>query len=381
MVEFVDMKNKVKPPKYDIVFIGTSIICVLEAVYQSLLGKSVLMLDKQSGIGGAWRSLEIFGLHNVENAIHYFLPDPFAADFMKDVLKWNVTTDLRKYRVFPLPGGRSWRIPYDRAFGRFISTLKEGAMQRMGLGTFATLSLRAFMDFLFVSRPPSYYVEGGAPEMLQKVDLILRASNVEVRYSTSIDRIHIDCDAQVVEVSIGDERIFADKIYFTHGSRISNLSGISGSHQIVEKNHLRPAVHMLIRDNTPSKMYECIFTADPLVKYVHDITRNSGESRMLVGKKKLLVFALHNDVRESDKVYKSLFEKLKMAGMVDKNAILEDQHWQNIYLPRLEDCDLQRLKDTFGAQVEYLRTENFTRGIGINVQKWATKIRFPESNL
>ena len=67
--------------RYDYLFIGTSMICVLEAVYQSLCGKSVLMLDRQSQMGGAWASLDIFGLNDVENAIHYFLPDPYAFDF------------------------------------------------------------------------------------------------------------------------------------------------------------------------------------------------------------------------------------------------------------------------------------------------------------
>ncbi|MES2413935.1 MAG: hypothetical protein V4614_09050 [Pseudomonadota bacterium] len=365
--------------KYDMIFVGTSMICVLEAVYQSLSGKSVLMLDRQSGMGGAWRSLEIFGLHDVENAIHYFLPDPFAFDFMKDVLKWDVAAVLRKYRVFPLPMRGCWRVPYDDAFGRLVGSIKEGAL-RGKARDFPALLRRAIMDFLFKSRPTSYYVGGGAPEMLRKVDLILRASDVEVRYSTSIDRIYIDCNAQAVEVLVGEERIFASTIFLTHGSRIPNLTGSSGPFLIDEKLHLRPAVHMLIRDNSPSPMYECIFVADPLIKYVHDVTRNTRESVELVGRKKLLVLALQHDIRESGSVYQAIFEKLKRVGMVSEDAVLEDQYWQDIYLPRLEDSDLQKLKAAFGAQIEYLKTEDFAKGLGFHAQKWATKIRYPGSH-
>ena len=54
---------------------ATGIISILEAVYQSNKGKSVLMIDKQLDLGGAWKPLSIFGFKNVENAIHYFLPD------------------------------------------------------------------------------------------------------------------------------------------------------------------------------------------------------------------------------------------------------------------------------------------------------------------
>jgi hypothetical protein len=366
--------------KYDIIFVGTSMICVLEAVYQSLSGKSVLMVDQQSGIGGAWRSLELFGFHDVENAIHYFLPDPLGFEFMKNVLKWDLTTDLRKYRVFPLPLRGCWKVPYDNAFGRMISEIKEGVIQEK-FWNLPHLLVNAFTDFLFKSRPPSCYVEGGTPEMLRKIDLILRASDVEVRYSTSIDRIHINSYTQVVEIAIGEARILAKKIVFSHGSRISNLTDSSGPFQIDEKLLLRPAVHMLIRDNSPSTMYECIFTADPLIKYVHDVTRNLRESAVLFGRKKLLVFALQPGVKESDTVYQEIFEKLKRVGMVGKNASLEGQYWQNIYLPRLQDSDLQRLKAAFGAQVDYLKTEDFARGVGLNAQKWATKIRFSVPNL
>jgi hypothetical protein len=376
----VNTINQGNARKYDKVFVGTSMICVLEAVYQSLSGKSVLMVDRQSGIGGAWRSLELFGLHDVENAIHYFLPDPLAFEFMKNVLNWNVTTDLRKYRVFPIPFLGSWKVPYDNTFGRMISLLKEAVIQEK-LWNLPVLLINSFVNILFKSRPPSHYVEGGTPEMLRKIDLILRASNVEVSYSTSIDRIHINSDAQVVEIGIGEERILAKTIVFSHGSRISNLTGPSGPFQIDEKLLLRPAVHMLIRDNTPSPMYECIFTADPLIKYVHDVTRNLRESAELVGRKKLLVFALQPDVKECGTTYQAIFEKLKSVGIVGKNASLEGKYWQNIYLPRLEDSDLQKLKEAFGAQVEYLKTENFARGVGLNSQKWATKIRFPVPHL
>ena len=79
-------KNK----KYDIVFVGTGIICVLEAVYQSLSGKSVLMIDQKSKIGGAWASLSIFGVHNVENAVHYFLPDSNAFEFLRNILNLEI---------------------------------------------------------------------------------------------------------------------------------------------------------------------------------------------------------------------------------------------------------------------------------------------------
>ena len=85
--------------RYDVIFVGTGIIPILEAVYQSRCGKNVLMLDEKSDLGGAWASLDLFGLKNVENAIHYFMPDPKAFDLMRDVLGWDVIQCEKKIRT------------------------------------------------------------------------------------------------------------------------------------------------------------------------------------------------------------------------------------------------------------------------------------------
>ena len=63
-------------------------------------GLLVLIIDKGKDIGGAWCSLNLFGLNDVENAIHYFMPDPYAFKFMKNYLSWDVIRSEKKYRIF-----------------------------------------------------------------------------------------------------------------------------------------------------------------------------------------------------------------------------------------------------------------------------------------
>jgi hypothetical protein len=359
--------------KYDVIFIGTSMICVLEAVYRSICGKSVLMIDQQSEMGGAWVSLELFGLHDVENAIHYLLPDPHAFDFMKNVLNWEVILSPRKYRAFALPFQRYWTIPYDFAFGRLVTRFKEylssnGASRTLG-GVWS-----AVRETLFGPRQSSYYVRGGTPEMLSKVKAILTASNVEVRYSSPITHIHIDNQRQTVEVSVNESRYFGTTIIFTHGSRLPPLTGGATPVLIEEKLLPRPAIHLLVRDDSPSTIYECIFTEDPLIKYVHDVTRFAHEAVDLLRRKKLFVLALHPHVTNTEGIYEEVLLKLQKVGMIGSLAVLEGRYWQDIYLPRLDDQDLEKLKTAFGPQVEYLKTDNFSRGVGYHAQRWATKI-------
>ena len=364
--------------KYDLIFIGSGMICVLEAVYQSLSGKSVLMIDQNEDIGGAWLTLDIFGLHEVENAIHYLLPDVYAFEFMKSVLNWDVIPSPKKYRVFRLPLLGYVKQRYDNAFGRLIRKLFDVSFKSIASKSFSNIFL-VIKEVLVDGRQPSFYVRGGTPEMLRKLKSILVDSNVETLYRSHINSIHIDNNNKTVAVNVADNTFYAETIYVTHGSRISNLTSASGVYPLEEKIHPRPAVHLLILDDSPSEIYECIFTSDPLIKYVHDVTRFLRESADLVGTKKLLVLALHNDIQNSSEVYRLIVEKLKKSGVIGKKATLQRQLWSDVYLPTIDDQDLAKLSHKFGSQIRTIRTENFTKGIGRNADRWASKIVFQNS--
>jgi len=68
---------------YDCLFIGTSPICVLEAVAQHYGGKRVLMLDEADDLGGAWRTIDICGVMHVDVGCHQIGHDPAIRDFLE----------------------------------------------------------------------------------------------------------------------------------------------------------------------------------------------------------------------------------------------------------------------------------------------------------
>ena len=68
---------------FDCLCIGTSILISVEAIHQKKLGKNVLMVDSSNSFGGAWKTIEIDGIKDVENAIHYFLPNEESISFLK----------------------------------------------------------------------------------------------------------------------------------------------------------------------------------------------------------------------------------------------------------------------------------------------------------
>jgi hypothetical protein len=356
-----------KGKAYDFVFIGAGLIPILEAVHQSRCGKSVLMVDCQAELGGAWLSKDLFGVTDVENAIHYMLPDRLGPVFMKDVLNWDVIPSPRKYRVFNVPGLGRCKSPYDSKLSRIAARMVE----EPGVGGFCA----AFRDAFLREATRSYYIGGGAPEMLHKIRPILANSNVEIRYSTFIDRIHIDLAAGQVESHAGAEVIRSRTIVISHGAKINELTSTKGPYPIEQKSLPRPAAHMFLRDDFSSDMYECIFTGDPIVKYAHDVTRFTREAPQLLGKKKMIVLAFKHDIQNGADLFPAVLEKLKWAGMAGPDAVLEGSQWWDIMLPSLDDADLDRMKAEFDPQVDVLKTDNFGAGIGLYAERWAATIK------
>ncbi len=355
--------------RYDRIYVGTSMISVLDAIHYSRLGQSVLMIDNQSAMGGAWRSIEAFGLHDVENAIHYFLPYPGASSFMQRKLNWSIISSPRKFRIFSVPCFGRIRLPYDSLIGRVLGRAVETSTSTDLIGVIARLpsSLKSILKEPYA---PSYYVAGGSKEMLNKVEQKLINSDVRVLYSTEILNVMIDTKSEGVIITTSIGAVYAGSCVISHGSKIPNLEGYDSNLDIIHKIHRRPAAHLLVEDSSEQSIYEAVFTGDPIVKYAHDITRFTREAANIVGKWKVFVFALRNEIQESDATYEALFQKLRWAGMVGLDAAVRARLWSNIFLPAIDDEDLERIRAAFHGRIDYLRTENFAAGIGYYAPRW-----------
>jgi hypothetical protein len=362
--------------KYDVIFIGTSTICVMEAVYQSCLGRRVLMIDEQEKIGGAWIAFDLFGLHDIENGVHYFLDDPIGFRFMQRNLGWRLVTSPQKYWILPKGVRLPRQAPFNSLWGQLVGRGLEYSLRRKGI-----LNPKDAMDMSkeiwATLRRKSRYVEGGSPEMIEKVSRILKNSSVEVKLGHFIDKIDISSMKNEVQVHAKGENYLAEKIYFTHGSKLNNLYLNGKKVAVNEQVHLRPQIHLFVQDKKPAKIFQGVFIRDPLIKYTHDVTRFTQEAKTLAKEgKKVFCIALQHLVQEEDKIYRQVMDRMIEAGILGENARLLGKNWWNARLPSLDDTELERLKSLFSPNVEILRTENFPPGIGYYAKKWESKIAF-----
>lgn len=359
---------------YDCAFIGTSTISIMEAVYQRHQGKTVILIDDQPRVGGVWVSLELFGLHDVENAIHYFIYDRAGIDFMRSVLGWDVIRSVRKFRMFVPPVFGVRRIAYDNPLSLVSARMRERAAT--GAGSRARVFGRAVRE---AARRygGSHYFARGTPDMMRRVEKLVADSDLNIMLETNVQKLEFDRAAQQVRIGTTGGEVRARRLFVTHGARLPEVSADGETIEVEKEVHRRPQIHLLVSDSSPSPVYEGIFVADDLIKYAHDVTRFTREAEQLAGRRKLFVVALRHDCQHTDDLYDRVLQRMKAAGIVAPEAVIEGTHWYESYLPELSSATLDRLQRELYPLAESLRSENFCAAIGLYGERWRSALGHP----
>lgn len=341
---------------FDVIIIGTSPICILEAVNRSRNGEKVMIVEKRNFIGGAWNSLNIFGLEDVENAIHYFLSNNKGINFLSKNLEIDIVECKFKYRIFKFPILGYFHLKYNS----IISKLLDKTFNN-------NLSWETTKN-IFTKREKSYYFKNGSIDLIKKANKLLDDSDIIVNYNCNIKKIIFN-DHKVCLFSENDENYFeSKKVIFTNGSRLQNIYYNENKVEIIEKFQSRPSIHIFVNDSSPQKVKEAIFIKDSLIKYVHEV---SSYAKGNVNNKKIFIVALQHEIKETKSIYNNVLEKLKKAKLCSVSSSIIETKWSNIHLPHLFNEDLKKFKKKIGKKRLFtLETESFIDAIGNNSKRW-----------
>lgn len=347
---------------FDLIFIGTGAPCLLEAAFWSLKGKSVLMIDQEFEIGGAWKSLNIFGYTNVENAVHYFIENPVGIKFLQKNLNVPLEISDKKYRLFQFPLNLSIKLSFDNKLGKVLSCMFGNSPHKI------TNIMRSIIE----PNRKSFYIKGGAPVLLQKIKSLVAKTNVQFLMSTQLTKIIKRGNHLVLSA---EKNLFRAKtVFFSHGTRLNFLDQKSQI-TIKEKKYRRPSIHLLIKDDDKKLGNEFIFCNDKMIKYVHNITNFAKNKGNNISNQKIFVIALQPNISQNSKNIQNIFQKLKNTCCISKNAKLLQHYWQEIYLPRINNSDLLKLKALYEPFSKILFTENFTFAIANRANAWSAMFK------
>ena len=344
--------------KYDFVFIGSSPLSILQSIYYSKIGKDVLIVEKNKYIGGAWTTLNLFGFSGVENAIHYFLPSLKAREFIENFLKLKILNSQKKIRILKKPFLVKINFHYDSIFGKIITKFQSN--------NFFDLFSK---NFLFTLFHKSYYLKNGSKDLINILKKLLKKQNIKILFNHEIKKIYINSKNNSVKLSLSGKikKIITNKINITHGAKIDNIYGDRGNIKIKHLNELRPCLHLHIKDKQKLIIDELIFNDDKIIKYVHDITNYCNKK---IKNQKVLVLALHENIKNIKSVINNIEQKLKDNNMIAQKSKILEYKWTDIYLPQLSDNHLKNLSKRYPKNIKYMLTDNFTLGIQIYHDNW-----------
>ena len=228
----------------------------------------------------------------------------------------------------------------------------------------------SIIQVLVKKHQSSCYVSYGAAGMLKSISSMLSEKNVDVWYQSQITSIYFDMINETVKCVVNDKIITANKLILGHGARLPIMNSNEQKLELAEKIYPRPAFHLVLDDSKIDDALEIVLTSDPLVKYVHNVTRFTSLGKEQQKVQKVFVFALQSEVSNSLGLAKDLLQKLVDFKLVHAGAKIIASRYEDVFLPTLSDQDLDAIKGTFGKLVDVLKTDNFTAGIEHGAERW-----------
>ena len=235
--------------RYDAIYIGAGIINVLDAINSQLSGKSVLVIEESSSIGGAWKSIAPFDFNLIENAVHYLMYNPQGYLFLEDILDIPLSPPgFEKYLSIKLFNKKflgSARNPLIRILYN-LSSVKCNS-------TIFLSYFQAFASALFDSNiAKSRYPFGGSASIVQRVTELASQCSLPILYNKQV--VSVQCfDSSVCVKIFGDPEDYScSSLVVSHGFKPPKL--ILFGEKVYPVNtikELRPSLHLKVKLNSP----------------------------------------------------------------------------------------------------------------------------------
>ncbi|MBS0615562.1 MAG: hypothetical protein JSR58_03300 [Verrucomicrobia bacterium] len=186
--------------QFDYIFIGSSPIPLIEALYRSYNGKRVLVLESDTTIGGSWKAIDICGVSGVDMGCHQIGQDPKLKSFLEDRIGCHL-------------------VPMTTPQNQMLQSSDSGL-----------------------------YFAGGCYELMSALYALIEKSTVVLLVNTKAESVYLDFDREIAEVKTKDMSFSTSKVVITPHSSIlvENYPHLS-RHSTSKHYHL----YLLIEDPTP----------------------------------------------------------------------------------------------------------------------------------
>lgn len=251
---------------FDCLFVGSSPFSLLEAIYQSQMGKKVIVIDSAAECGGAWRTISVCGISQVDLGCHEIGSNQELESFLTDCIGCRLVALNDPLKQF--------------------SNLQE--------------------------HPDGFYFSKGCSELMGCLKQLLAKTNITLLLNTRVEEVSIEDDLAVVKTTQGP--VTAEQIFITPMSAFSIQE--NQNFFPIDKLNKQSFYHFYLLVEDPSEpRFSYIELASPTAYRVMNLThfsglQNSGQHLMIV------------QTRSENANGADLLQEIKQQGLVHEDATL-----------------------------------------------------------
>lgn len=186
---------------FDCIVIGSSPLMLIEALYQSELKKSVLIIESKDFIGGSWHCFnKKYFADNIEIGCHIWQKNDRVISFLKE------TFDIKIITRTPQPKAIFFNIKLPYPFINLLLIFRKINFRSLYKLNHLRLYKSLFFDFLKqgFSTSKYYYPKGGSKEFTSKIFARINESSVLLIKGTTITSINLSSNT----VQCDNDRVY-----------------------------------------------------------------------------------------------------------------------------------------------------------------------------
>lgn len=336
------------PDRYDHIFIGSSPHHLLNAMALEAQGKRVLVIEEKDQVGGAWSTVTLDELGEVEIGCHIWDYSPAVYDFFEEFLEMKLETLSPHPNI--LYGKKRYR--YERKNNILYFTSKLRNIKRGEIS--AAMKLRD-KKYPFTFKQYTYkYPKGGAREFIEKLQNKVNATSLHLQQRCICTGLVVN--PEHIEVKTENGSYTCDEVQIASFSPVP--ISINGEETVPETSAFQfTHVHMLVEGiDTLDLSYTRLYR-DPIIHRISDVSSQlelSGGHLILAG-----IYPSSFDHHTEKEICEYVLERMKSLRLLVGNPVLK-RFWFNTYHGTLLQGAAAESVRKLHPNIHHQRTINFT---------------------
>ena len=355
---------------YDKVIIGSSPVCLLEAIYSHSIGIKTCIIDNAGELGGAWKKLntEKGEIKNVEIGCHIIEKDRKVYRFFKNKLG----LELLEMQPAPKIIVKNKCVPYNlKNFIAIFRNARNYFGYAHGLKQFI-FDLGLFGKELAQFNLKYYTFSKDSITFIDRLRTEVQKRNIPALCSANIISAGINTSEKIIELCTEKGGLIrTNKLAITYNTNFNSIliDGKDRTDMLQRKKYEFTHLHFFIQDKLMKKIsYWRIFN-NAVLHRVSDmsnqIIRSSNEHLICAG-----IYASSLEGKTNDSLTETILSELKKLKLVSESCrILKTE--LNSYKGMYTDLyDLKSIQKETNNLIEVLNTLDIARGIKENLHKY-----------